>query len=163
WPIDAIPTPDYDEYFAFLDEADFDVVFRRSVRMPFKTARGCWWGQKKQCTFCGIGSTAYQRKDADVALGEILGLVRKYRAMSLQCTDWIMAADYFDALLPKLAAERLDLDVFWEMKANVRRRHVRALRDARVMQIQPGIESLSTPLLELMRKGVTALANIRLL
>src|SRR5205823_2252091 len=32
-----------------------------------------------------------------------------------------------------------------------------------IRQIQPGIESLSTPILRLMRKGVTGLQNIRLL
>jgi ribosomal peptide maturation radical SAM protein 1 len=37
------------------------------------------------------------------------------------------------------------------------------MRDAGVIRIQPGIESLSTRLLRLMRKGVTAIQNIQLL
>src|SRR5690606_24416868 len=39
----------------------------------------------------------------------------------------------------------------------------RQLRDAGVHRIQPGIESLSTAVLRRMRKGVTALQNVRLL
>jgi hypothetical protein len=37
------------------------------------------------------------------------------------------------------------------------------MRDAGLRDIQPGIESFSTPILKLMRKGVTALENVRLL
>src|SRR5262249_35123791 len=37
------------------------------------------------------------------------------------------------------------------------------MSEAGVLSIQPGIESLSTPILKAMRKGVTALQNIRLL
>ena len=40
---------------------------------------------------------------------------------------------------------------------------MKLLRDAGVVAIQPGVESLSTHVLQLMRKGVTALQNIQLL
>ena len=43
---------DYDSYFADLDRMfpDYDVT---SV-IPFQTSRGCWWGEKSHCTFCGL-------------------------------------------------------------------------------------------------------------
>jgi ribosomal peptide maturation radical SAM protein 1 len=70
---------------------------------------------------------------------------------------------YFSEFLPKLSASGLDLRLFYETKSNLKRWQVRSLRDAGVVYIQPGIESLSTSILRLMRKGVTALQNIRLL
>ena len=39
---------------------------------------------------------------------------------------------YFATVLPQLAEARLDVDLFWEIKANLNRDHVRALRDAGV-------------------------------
>ena len=38
-----------------------------------------------------------------------------------------------------------------------------SIRSPKTLQFSPGIESLSTPILRLMDKGVTALQNIRLL
>jgi ribosomal peptide maturation radical SAM protein 1 len=65
--------------------------------------------------------------------------------------------------LPDLAERAADFSFFFETKANLDEEQVRGLRSAGIRAIQPGIESLSTPILKLMKKGVTALQNIRLL
>ncbi len=49
------------------------------------------------------------------------------------------------------------------MKSNLKEEQVDLLQAAGVKYIQPGIESLNTPILKLMRKGVTAIQNIQLL
>src|SRR5262249_61152683 len=71
--------------------------------------------------------------------------------------------NYFREFLPALAGSGLDAQVFFEQKANLRLGQIRALRRAGIAIIQPGIEALSTPLLRLMRKGVSAAQNIDLL
>jgi hypothetical protein len=53
--------------------------------------------------------------------------------------------------------------MFYEQKANLSLEDVVALKKAGVAIIQPGIEALSTELLRLMGKGVTARQNIALL
>ena len=53
--------------------------------------------------------------------------------------------------------------MFYEVKSNLRKEDVRQLREAGVVAIQPGIESLSDEVLRIMRKGVSALQNIQLL
>src|SRR4029077_2997389 len=73
--------------------------------------------------------------------------------------DW----KYFDTFLPELRDAELDLKIFYELKANLSKAQVRLLKDSGVDYIQPGIESLSTPILRLMKKGTSALQNIRLL
>ena len=57
----------------------------------------------------------------------------------------------------------MDLSLFYETKANLRKDQVALYRAAGLTAIQPGIESLSTPVLKLMRKGVSALQNLQLL
>ena len=64
---------------------------------------------------------------------------------------------------PRLRDAGYDLSLFYEVKANIKREQVALLRAGGVDWIQPGIETLSTPILRLMRKGVTAFHNIRLL
>jgi hypothetical protein len=49
------------------------------------------------------------------------------------------------------------------MKANLRKDQIRALRDAGITLVQLGIESLSTPILEQMRKGISAIECIQVL
>jgi hypothetical protein len=62
-----------------------------------------------------------------------------------------------------LAARDRKLSLFYEVKANLSHAQVRALAEAGVTEIQPGIESMSDHVLELMRKGTTALRNVALL
>ena len=77
--------------------------------------------------------------------------------------DNILDMRYFRDVLPQLRERQLGLTLFYETKANLTKEQVKLLRDAGVLAIQPGVESLSTHVLQLMRKGVTALQNIQLL
>ena len=74
-----------------------------------------------------------------------------------------MDREYFDLLLPKLAQLNGGLDLFYEIKSNVTKAQVKALKDAGVGHIQPGIESLSDQVLAVMRKGVKGIQNLQLL
>jgi len=94
---------------------------------------------------------------------EIVTLATRYRTPKLAAVDNIIAMNYFRTVLPDLARRDLGLDIFYETKANLRRSQVRLLREAGVLSIQPGIESLSSAVLKIMRKGVTTLQNIQLL
>jgi hypothetical protein len=53
--------------------------------------------------------------------------------------------------------------VFYEVKANLSRQQLCSMRKSGLCQIQPGIESLSSHVLALMRKGVRASTNVNLL
>jgi ribosomal peptide maturation radical SAM protein 1 len=75
----------------------------------------------------------------------------------------ILDMHYFQDLLPTLAKTDRSLCLFYEVKANLNREHIRILYEAGVHRIQPGIESMSDHILKLMRKGTTALRNIQLL
>jgi ribosomal peptide maturation radical SAM protein 1 len=161
--LDDLPYPDYCDYFAQLEQNLVSGLIQ--PLLPFETSRGCWWGERSHCTFCGLNgaSLTYSRKSPERALAELTYLSERYKTRVLQATDNILDMAYFRTLLPALQASHLGLELFYEIKANLTRGQVRLLKEAGVQLIQPGIESLSTPILRLMRKGTTALQNIQLL
>jgi ribosomal peptide maturation radical SAM protein 1 len=161
-PLDSLPVPDYDDFFAVL--ARTFPAFRQSV-LPLEASRGCWWGEKHHCTFCGLnGATmAFRRKDWQRVAWETACLEERYRPALLQFTDNILATDYFRTLLPYWTENVSPTPKVFEVKANLKREQVVLLRRAGVISIQPGIESLADRTLALMDKGVSAAQNIALL
>lgn len=161
--MDQLPMPDFTDYFRDLERsgAASGVV----PTLLFETSRGCWWGAKHHCTFCGLNgqSMAFRSKSAPRALAELEYLLDRWGVELVEAVDNILDMKYFRDLLPMLAAKNRSAQIFYEVKANLTRKQVELLRDAGVNRIQPGIESLSNHVLKLMRKGTTALQNIQLL
>ena len=161
--LDDLPYPDYGDYFAQLEQNLVSGLIQPTL--PFETSRGCWWGERSHCTFCGLnGATlTYSSKSAERALAEIAYLCQRYPVRETVAVDCILDREYFTTLLPALQAAHLGLSLFYETKANLTKEQVRLLKEAGVEDIQPGIESLSTAILRLMRKGTSGLQNIQLL
>lgn len=161
--LDALPVPDYDDYFEALGQLPFAAELRPALLI--ESARGCWWGARSHCTFCGLnGATmAFRSKSAPRVLAELEGQQRRYGVNRFLAVDNILPYDYFKTLLPALKERRLGVSLFYEVKSNLKREQVALLRDAGVLALQPGVESLSTPVLKLMRKGVSGLQNVQLL
>jgi ribosomal peptide maturation radical SAM protein 1 len=161
--MDALPYPDYTDFFAQFDSSQFGKTWQPSVFV--ETSRGCWWGERMHCTFCGLnGATmAYRSKSAPRALAELKHLATAYPGCDIQVVDNILDLKYFKTLLPELAREKLNVSLFYETKSNLKKEQVRLLRDSGVLTIQPGIESFSSKVLKQMKKGVSGLQNIQLL
>ena len=70
---------------------------------------------------------------------------------------------YFTGLFPALRDQQAGYELFYEVKSGLRRAQLKLMAQAGVTHIQPGIESLSTHVLHLMRKGVRAIQNVNLL
>lgn len=161
--MDSIPDPDYDDYF---DEvARHPVGIRLNPVLLIESSRGCWWGAKAHCTFCGLnGSTmAFRKKSPERVLQELEKQRDRYHLRKFLAVDNILPTDYFKTLFPMLKERQLGISLFYEIKSNLKREQVELLRDAGVLAVQPGVESLSTHVLQLMRKGVSAIQNIALL
>jgi len=161
--LDELPYPDYDDYFDQRLEIWPDD--KRSAGVLMETSRGCWWGEKHHCTFCGLNGTAmaFRSKSAERVLTEIEALSERYQPSFISMVDNILDMQYFRDVLPALRERRLTLQLFYETKANLTKEQLRLLVDAGVTTIQPGIESLSTSILRIMRKGTTAIQNVQLL
>jgi ribosomal peptide maturation radical SAM protein 1 len=163
--LDDVPTPRYDEYFERLSCTSFGAEMLPEVAIFYESARGCWWGEKSHCTFCGISDLAmpFRAKNPTRVVAELIELAERYGCLDFYFADYILSRAYFEEVLPRLRDEGYDFRIFCEMKASVRRDQVLLLSEAGFRMVQAGVESLSTPVLKLMHKGVSALQNLRLL
>jgi len=161
--LDGLPYPDFSDFFTQFDRSRFGKEWQPSLFV--ETSRGCWWGERMHCTFCGLnGATmAFRSKSAPRALAELTHLATSHPGCDIQVVDNILDLKYFKTLLPGLAERKLNISLFYETKSNLKKEQVRLLRDAGVMTIQPGIESFSDKVLKQMKKGVSGLQNIQLL
>jgi ribosomal peptide maturation radical SAM protein 1 len=164
--MDDLPIPDYQEFF---DRSEALGLLpagpRRLINIPFESARGCWWGEKHHCVFCGLngGTMAYRAKSPERVLHELGVQARRYRSFQFVAVDNILDTAYLQSLFPRLIAEGADYQFFYEVKSNLTREQIKLLKNAGMRRFQPGIESLSTRVLTLMRKGVTGIQNVNTL
>ena len=158
----SITTPDYDDWFAAVPAA---VAARVEPELVVESSRGCWWGAKHHCVFCGLNGTAmtYRAKPAESFVDEVLGLVRRHRILDVTTIDNILPNEYYRSALPELAGAGHDLRIHYEIKANAQIEDVASLRAAGVWDVQPGVESLVDDVLHRMRKGVRGAHNVRML
>ncbi len=161
--LDALAQPNFEDFVAAFCEGS--ASDRDTPTLMVETSRGCWWGAKSHCTFCGLnGATLeYRSKSPERALAELRSAASAWPSPHLQVVDNILDMKYFHSVLPALAADPVPAEIFYEVKANLSREQIGALKAAGVTRIQPGIESLSDHVLTLMRKGTTGLRNIQLL
>jgi ribosomal peptide maturation radical SAM protein 1 len=164
--LDDLPIPDYDEFFEHAERLGLiPPMALRRVWIPFETARGCWWGAKHHCTFCGLNGTAMQfrAKSPERALDELAHQARRYRSFLFESVDNILDLEYLTKLFPALIESGAAYEMFYEVKANLSRAQLRLMAQAGLSRLQPGLESLSSNVLRLMRKGVRACQNVNLL
>lgn len=161
--IDRNPIPDYREYFERMQT--LRLIPHHHLGIPYESARGCWWGAKRHCTFCGLnGETmAFRSKPPATVLDELANQALEHRVLRFEAVDNIMEVDYLETLLPALAARNRPFSLFYELKADLDRQQIQLLAEAGVDRVQPGIESLDSRVLGLMRKGTRAVWNVNFL
>jgi ribosomal peptide maturation radical SAM protein 1 len=161
--LDDLPIPDYQDYFEQLAASPIASEVKPSVLI--ETSRGCWWGAKHHCTFCGLnGDTmGFRAKSPRRVIDELLYLRERYGVQRIDSVDNILDLRYTTQVFPELKSRGADLEMFYEVKANLKYQHLSAMYDGGVRLIQPGIESFSDQVLNLMRKGITGFQNIQLL
>lgn len=161
--LDQVPIPDYDDYFQTLHASTLSPYIQPGLLI--ETSRGCWWGQKHHCTFCGLNGSGinYRSKSPDRVLNEFTQLCERYGLRKFQVVDNILDMNHMNTVIPVLAAGDEAYNIFYETKANLRWEHLQQLAQAGVRCIQPGIESMHNSILKLMNKGNTAWMNVQLL
>jgi ribosomal peptide maturation radical SAM protein 1 len=161
--LDDIPTPDYDDYFEALHNSSLNSIVHPGLLV--ETSRGCWWGQKSHCTFCGLNGNgmAYRYKSSARVIEEFFDLSRRYKIHKFEVVDNILSLDHLNELLPIFAKQKERYEIFYETKANLTRQQVEQLAKAGVIWIQPGIEGLHDSVLKLMKKGTNTAINVQLL
>ena len=161
--LDELPIPDFSDYFEQLKNSRLRLSFQPFLQL--ETARGCWWAERKKCTFCSLNGTdvSFRSKSSGRVFSELSIITKKYQSKPIHMTDCSLDLKYFKDLIPKLAEQQFGVPIFYETRPTLKKKQVRALGDAGITSIQPGIESLSSSILKLMRKGTRLLQNIQLL
>ena len=165
--LDALPLPNYDEFY---ERLRWSPQLLQSV-LPWtvlETSRGCWWGEKVKCAFCGLNgrSIQYRAKSAPRVMDELrylMGRYARYGIDYIRVVDNVLNPAYFQELLPQLARTALGARLFFEVRPTLRKQEIRSLVRSGVTDVQVGIENLNTHMLQLMRKGTTSLQNIQFL
>jgi len=161
--LDSLPMMDYHCYFEQFK------AFGHTVAPAYvwsETSRGCWWGQKNKCTFCSRNnsSLSFRAKSPQRVLKELSFIKSEYPGVQVAMADNIMPFSYTKDLLPVMAKSELYPEIcLYYVKANLSLNDLVNLKNAGVAKVIPGIESLSTELLNLLNKGVKASDNISLL
>lgn len=162
----SIDTPielDYEDFMRKFDDCFVGANIKPVV--SFETSRGCWWGQRAHCTFCGLNgaSMAYRAMKPELAIQQFKSLFRySGKASIMEAVDNILPKNYLEQVLPFLETPA-NMEIFYEVKADLSEQEIAVLAKARVRRIQPGIESLATSTLKLMKKGTTAFQNVTFL
>lgn len=153
--------PDYDDYYRLLGELGETAQGLDRILL-YEGSRGCWWGEKHHCTFCGLNaqSMKFRAKSSEQVAREMAYLSSRYDTARFRLVDNIIDMKYVENLFGRFAADHCDLDLFIETKSNLKKSQIRMLAVGGVKCMQPGLESLSANQLQAMDKGVTPMQNI---
>jgi ribosomal peptide maturation radical SAM protein 1 len=160
------PVPDFDEYFYARKEGGYGQYdSAQEVLLPIETARGCWWGVKNHCTFCGLNRAGmeFRAKNVDNVIQQLDELSRRYGILDFNAIDNIIAPEYIEKLFGQLGEANTDIRLHYEVRPSLSRVQLRQMRKGGLFSIQPGVESLSTHILKLMRKHTTGMRNLELI
>jgi ribosomal peptide maturation radical SAM protein 1 len=160
-PPTGMAAPDFDDWFARFDASP--VSRYTEPELVVESARGCWWGERHHCTFCGLNGTsmAFRAKPSGAFSAELDRLIRRHRTLDVMVVDNILEPGYLRTVLPDLAERDWDAHLHYEVKANLTTEQIGVLAAAGVHSVQPGIESLVDDVLARMNKGVRAVHNVR--
>jgi len=95
--MDDLPFPVYDDYYKQLEASGIAASWNKRM-VPFETSRGCWWGEKKQCRFCGFipEQIAYRTKSTQRVIKELKWIADRYKPTLIVMVDSILNPSHFE-------------------------------------------------------------------
>jgi magnesium-protoporphyrin IX monomethyl ester (oxidative) cyclase len=164
--IDAEVEIDYAPFVTgFKEKFPNNNTARTPLWLTFETSRGCWWGERAHCTFCGLNghTMKYRGMHAEGAIRILSTLFAAYPdAAVLQAVDNIMPKSYVTDVFTRISAPK-GTQIFYEVKADMTDKELTTLAAAGVKRLQPGIEALATATLKRMKKGTSVFQNLQFL
>src|SRR5260370_35854460 len=147
------PIPQFEEYFYARQEGGYEDWDESCEPMlPIESARGCWWGEKHHCTFCGLNRSGmeFRAKDPERVIEQIEHLSRKHGIYSFNAIDNIMAPEYTEKLFRRLAGTYTDVEVHYQIRANCLHTQLGQRRKGGLTSGHPGVASHATHFLNAM-------------
>ncbi|WP_028322064.1 RiPP maturation radical SAM C-methyltransferase [Desulfatiglans anilini] len=167
--LDDLPYPDFADYFKELGALPPSRRF--FPRLPMEISRGCWWrgagraARSSGCAFCNLNLQwwGYRAKSRQRILDELDALTGAYQDLSVSFMDNLLPARELAEIFDGIQGLGRDFRLFGEIRARTPLKALRAMGMAGVREVQVGIESLSTRLLERMHKGTRAIDNLEIM
>jgi ribosomal peptide maturation radical SAM protein 1 len=167
--LDALPLPDYDDYFLHLKSLAPQSRF--FPKIPMEMSRGCWWRKVSPsrrhwgCAFCNLNLQweGYRAKSQERVLSEVKTLTEKHQVLSVFFMDNILPPKKLKPLFQGISGLGKDLRLFAEIRAATSLEELIAMSSAGMTEVQVGIEALSTSLLKKLNKGTTAMENLEIM
>lgn len=164
-PTSTFVEPDLSDYFTQLKNSRITKFVTPALVM--ETSRGCWWGCKNPCVFCGMWGALgvdddivpYRDKNPENVLAEVHNMTKKYRPRHIFATDALLSTRLY-GIFPRLPSIP-GMSFHFEIKSNIGRDTLVQMREHHVRSIGPGIESFCNKTLRAMNKGVTATQNLQ--
>jgi ribosomal peptide maturation radical SAM protein 1 len=157
--LESLPYPDYDDYF---EQFQANFVSDWQWLLYFESSRGCTWGVRNRCAFCGARNLPYRSKTPRRTGDEIQFLSNRYHPKVLGASDYL-APPNTGAWFARLKNHPAHPTLTYDLRATIKKSDLEHMKRAGVGEVFVGVESLSTPVLRLMRKGTTALTNIQVI
>lgn len=163
--LNNLPLPDYTDYMLAIDRNQIDVV--DNIALAIETSRGCWWGKRNQCTFCGLNSQNkymdYRSKSWKQFKKEVEEFHSQYSIRHFAMTDNIMKFKLLKEMKNWKFREKNNIQFFYEIRPVANRNLVSELYQSGITMVQPGIEHFSTAILLLMNKKIRMIDSIAFL
>jgi len=159
--LDALPTPDYSDYFSDRNKWFPDKPF--IPVLPVEFSRGCWWNK---CTFCNLNLQwcGYRFKKAAQMIAEVTALSNRHGCLDFTFTDNMIPPQESLHFFSQTGKHQSDYSFFAEIRVPGGKKSIDDVfsqyRSGGLSTVQVGIESLSTSLLKRMQKGVSVIENI---
>lgn len=169
--MDKAYVPDYSDYIEFMESDNGPQYIKNIVHKEmdykeftdwlFESSRGCWWGAKTACTFCGLNGALrnHRRKAPELFLKQLEEFVERYQLKVVCLCDTLLPEGYMEEVVPKLK-EKHPAELWIELRATMRACEIDDLVKAGYTKLVFGIESFSNHLLKLMHKGTSVLNNV---
>jgi ribosomal peptide maturation radical SAM protein 1 len=167
--LDELPVPVFSDYF---DRLGAMVPEKRFLpRIPVEMSRGCWWKKpsagrtRRGCAFCNLNVqwSGYRSKSPGRITAEIDRLMEACQVLSLSFMDNLLPPERLREIFRRIADLGKDFRFFGEIRATTTREDLLAMADAGMVEVQVGIEALSTGLLRKFNKGTTAIQNLEIM
>lgn len=154
-----LPDPDYNHYFQVLKH--HRVLKNRQIVsfLPIEGTRGCPY----RCAFCSV-FTYWQgyrvRPDVEV-INQLSRLSNKYKFNRFRFVDRGIPFECWSELSKKVQNGGNDLNIHYQLRANVEKEQLRAMKQAGVHKVQIGLDAMSASLLKKMNKGIRVIDNLQ--
>jgi ribosomal peptide maturation radical SAM protein 1 len=161
--LDAVPVPDFTDYVQQYQVEG--VQSNNHVLLPLESSRGCWWGARHHCTFCGLNADnlTQRQKSFERFRQEVEQVATENGVSYFFMTDNILDWKYLPKFLEWKSETNHGINFFYEIRPLAQRDRVRRLVQAGITMVQPGIEHFSTKILAMMEKLLVGIENIAFL